>query len=377
MASKHQHSLLKRIEHKLRNLRPYVVPASRKAYSDLVKRGMEERRKGEPMICFDLSNQAIDAVGGRYYCSFVRDVIDAGYFPVFVAWRGTLTTFKTSRFKSRVVEERLGVVKSLDEIKDPFILVTDREGQLPANASRVVRVCYERRLCRSAEEIAFPVFVHPRLANKVPDPHSADLDAKRQARMFFGGRTSEGAYDKGVMASVYHVLSRRKMLETACSVLPPEDILKPANGEEWLDSSNFHPLVIFETQFQRIPHDRWLEALSKADFFLACPGVDMPSCHNLIESMATSTIPILQYAEYLTPRLEDGVNCLAFHDEESLRQAVDRALRMTEDEIRTMRKNVKQHYDDFLARGKFAERLFSHPHAQVTLLLNEYRVPRK
>ncbi|MBC8126174.1 MAG: hypothetical protein H8M99_03355 [Gloeobacteraceae cyanobacterium ES-bin-144] len=352
------------------------MPSSRKAYSMMVKRGMNERRAGEPIVCFDLADLAIDAVGGRYYCSFVRDVIDAGYFPVFVAWRGTLTTFKTSRFKSRVVNERLGVARSPDEIKEPFILITDRDRKPPANATRVVRMCYERRLCRSPEEIAFPVFVHPRLADKLTNASPADLDAKRKVRMFFGGRTSEGAYDKGVMHTVYHVLSRRKMLDVACSRLPDADILKPLNAVAWLDSNDSYRLVIFETQFQTIPHDRWLEALAKTDFFLACPGVDMPACHNLIESMATSAIPILQYAEYLTPPLQDGVNCLTFHDEESLLQVVDRALNMGDDEICMLRRNVKQHYDEYMANGKFAKRLFSGPHTRRTLLLNEYRVPR-
>ena len=59
---------------------------------------------------------------------------------------------------------------------------------------------------------------------------------------------------------------------------------------------------------------RWLEALAKADFFLACPGVLMPLCHNVIESLVAGAIPILQYGSYLSPRLEDGINCLAFRD---------------------------------------------------------------
>ena len=131
--------------------------------------------------------------------------------------------------------------------------------------------------------------------------------------------------------------------------------------------------MLCETQHCKIPQERWLEALAKADFFLACPGVGMPLCHNVIESLAAGAIPILQYSAYLPPPLEDGVNCLAFSNAAGLREVIERALAMNQQEIQRLRAGVKAYYDAFLAPGRFAKRLLSGPRV---LLLNAYRVPR-
>jgi hypothetical protein len=109
----------------VRSLRPHILPSHRKAYAALLKRGLDQYPHGRPIACFDLADQSIDAVGGRYYFSFIRDVIDAGFFPVFVAWRGTVSSFGSSRFKSLLLPEALGFVRSADEIPHPFIWITD------------------------------------------------------------------------------------------------------------------------------------------------------------------------------------------------------------------------------------------------------------
>lgn len=349
------------------------MPAYRRAFTALVARGLKERREGEPIVCCDFENPAIDAVGGRYYFSLVRDLIDAGYFPVFTARRATLSTFGTSRMKSLLLHERLGVVRSPDELKEPYDLITDRDAPVPPNARRVVKVSYEQRLCRSDDEMGFPVFVHPQIAANVRLPLHYEVKAPRPARIFFGGNTEPGKYDKDVIGETYGMLSRREMLAEAIAAMTPEMIHRPKDAAEWLASAEFHPFVLCETQHCNIPRERWLEALSKADFFLACPGVGMPLCHNLIEALAAGAIPILQYAEYLPRPLQNGVNCLAFTDATGLPGIIRRVLAMSQDEIRAMRRNVRNYYDEFLAPGRFAERLFSGPR---TLLLNAYRVPR-
>jgi hypothetical protein len=363
----------KMIESAVRRMRPWLMPEYRHAFDALVARGLKERREGEPIVCCDFENPAIDAVGGRYYFSLVRDLIDAGFFPVFTARRATLSTFGTSRMKSLLLNERLGVIKSLDELKGPYDLITDRDAPPPANARRVVRVSYEQRLWRSDEEMAFPVFVHPQIAatSKLPVPY--EVNAKRPVRIFFGGNTEQGKYDKDVIRQIYHMLSRREMLAQTIASLKSEMIHRPTNAAEWLATSEFHPFVLCETQHCSIPRERWLEALSKADFFLACPGVGMPLCHNVIEALAAGCIPILQYEAYLTPPLTDGVNCLAFRDAADLDKVINRAVAMTEEEVQNLRAEVRKHHDHFLAPGCFAKRLVSGPR---TLLLNAYRVPR-
>lgn len=366
----------KLIESAARRLRTRLVPVYRRAYAALVARGLAERRAGEALVCCDFENPAIDAVGGRYYFSLVRDLIDAGYFPVFTARRETLSTFGTSRMKSLLLKERLGVIHSLDELKEPFDLITDRAAPPPTNAMRVVKVSYEQRLCRSDDEIAFPVFMHPQITASTRHPVSHDVEAKRPARIFFGGNTERGKYDKDVIRRIYDMLSRREMLTETIASLEPQMIHRPDDAAEWLASPDFHNFVLFETQHCAIPRERWMEALAKADFFLACPGVGMPLCHNVIEALAAGCIPILQYAAYLSPPLENGVNCLAFRDAASLREAIATANNMSPEKIVDLRSNVRRYHNDYLAPGRFAARLFNGPHHHQVLLMNAYRVPR-
>jgi hypothetical protein len=362
----------KSLEAMVRKARPYFNPAYRHAFAALVSRGMSERREGEPIVCCDFSNPAIDAVGGRYYFSLVRDLIDAGYFPVFTARRGTLSTFGASRMKSVLLAERLGVIASADDLKEAFFLITDDPDAAPEHAERIVVVDYEWRVCGNANEIPFPFFMHPR-TGAAPRPDSVD---SRPARLFFGGNTEQGKYDKDVIRDTYGMLSRREMLEVAAATIPAEGIYKPVEAAAWLESSDFHPFVFCETQHCRIPQERWLEALAKADFFLACPGVGMPLCHNVIEALAAGCVPILQYGAYLTPPLQDRVNCFAFTDAQSLSEVLNEVLIMDQATIGRLRANVRAHYDAHLAPGCFTKRLFSGPLENRVLLLNDYRVPR-
>ncbi len=364
----------KSLEAVARKLRPYLSAKYRRAYAAMVSRGMSQHRPGEKIVCCDFSNQAIDSVGGRYCFSLVRDLIDAGYFPVFTARRQTLSTFGTSRMKSLLLKERLGVIRSLDELREPYFLITDRDDAAASrHAEKVVVVRYEQRLCKGENEVAFPVFVHPQITTLVERPNAYAVEETRPARIFFGGNTEEGKYDKDVLRDVYRMLTRREMLDVVGAAAPA---YRPVDGASWLASTDFHSFVLCETQRCKIPPERWLEALAKADFFLACPGVGMPLCHNLIEALAAGCIPILQYAAYLPEPLRDGVNCLAFADAAGLRATIAAVLAMSPEDIRLLRENVRAYSGEFLAPGRFAGKLFSGPQDRRTLLLNAYRVPR-
>ena len=338
-------------------------------------RGLRERYDGERLVCCDFRNQAIDSVGGRYYFSLVRDLIDAGYFPVFTERRATLASFGTSQMKSLLLKERLGVIRSPEEFRQRYFLITDGDGPIPLLAERAVTVNYDWRLCQQPDEIAFPVFVHPQITTQVQLPYIYQTCAARPVRLFFGGNTTAGKYDRNILRDRYAMLTRREMLEIARAAFPEAEIHRPRDASAWLASADPHPFVLCETQHCMIPGERWLDALAKADFFLACPGVGMPLCHNLIEALAAGAVPILQYADYLPQPLEDGVNCLAFAEPAGLADAIRRATAMAPEQIRRLRENVRQYYDTYLAPGQFAKLLFTGT-PRKTLLLNAYRVPR-
>jgi hypothetical protein len=362
----------KSLEALARKSRPYVLPSYRRAFSRLLARGMSQRREGEPIVCCDFSSQAIDAVGGRYCFGLVRDLIAAGFFPVFTARRATLSTFGSHSLKSLLLGERFGVVRSIDDIAEPFYLITDDAAAESEHAEKIVLVDYEWRVCQGSGEIAFPFFVHPWVSSLSAPKGKEPLPS----RLFFAGNTEAGKYDKDVIRDLYRMLSRREMLKVAIESIPSHQIFRPIDAEAWLNSNEFHDFVFCETQHCKIPPQRWLEALAKADFFLACPGVGMPLCHNLIEAMAAGSVPILQYGNYLTPPLSDRVNCISFKDAHGLKAAIQEIFEMSDCEIATMRANVRTHYDVHFAPGRFAQRLFSGSDKKRILLLNDYRVPR-
>lgn len=365
----------KNIEEFFRRMRPHFSPSHRRAYGRMLGRGLSEHREGEPIVVCDLANAAIDAVGGRYYSGMVRDFIDAGFFPVFVAHLTTVSSFVMKGKKSFLLENRFGVIRSLKELQKPYFLITDREGPAPAHATKVVRMVYEHRLCQSEEDMEMPFFVHPYVGARIKLPHPYRIEDPRMARIFFGGNTTEDRYSKDSIGKKYRILTRRQVLAVATETAG-DGIHRPTNAIEWLASREAHPFVMFETQKGGIPRDRWVDALANSDFFLACPGVDMPLCHNLIEAMAAGAIPILQYADYLPTPLENRVNALTFDSADSLREAVETALGMSPAEVVQLRANVNAYYQKHLAPGCFARRLFDGSSTRKNLLFNAYRVPR-
>jgi hypothetical protein len=365
----------KKLEDFFRRIRPHFTPSHRRAYGRMLGRGISDHREGEPIVVCDLSNAAIDAVGGRYYSGMVRDFIDAGYFPVFVAHLATVSSFVMKGKKSFLLENRFGVIRSLKELQKPYFLITDQEGPTPVHATKVVRMVYEHRLCQSEEDVEMPFFVHPYVGARIRLPHSYRIEDPRMARIFFGGNTTEDRYSKDSIGRTYRILTRRQVLDVATETVG-EGIHRPTNAIEWLASGEAHPFVMFETQKGGIPRDRWVDALASSDFFLACPGVDMPLCHNLIEAMAGGAVPILQYAAYLPTPLENGVNALTFDSADSLREAVKTALGMSPAEVVQLRSNVSAYYQKHLAPGCFARRLFGGSSTRINLLFNSYRVPR-
>ena len=92
----------------------------------------------------------------------------------------------------------------------------------------------------------------------------------------------------------------------------------------------------------------YLAALRQCDFFLSPPGWCMPLSHNLIEGMAAGCIPIINCQDFMHPALEDGVNCLAFHDHSGLLQAIHRALALAPPEVCRMRRAVLHYHKQHL-----------------------------
>jgi glycosyltransferase involved in cell wall biosynthesis len=135
------------------------------------------------------------------------------------------------------------------------------------------------------------------------------------------------------------------------------------------------PIVLADRRAQRCSAALWLEQLSYADFFLALPGSYFPMAHNVIESMAVGTIPILSYDHYFHPKLEDGENCLTYADGKSFVMAVQRALSMSTEEKSRLRQNVIAYYEQSIEFKTRAQKLLDDPAKSKQLYFPyEYRL---
>jgi glycosyltransferase involved in cell wall biosynthesis len=113
----------------------------------------------------------------------------------------------------------------------------------------------------------------------------------------------------------------------------------------------------FRNASARTTDEEWLSRLSECNFFLACPGMIMPMCHNIIEAMAVGTIPITEYAEEFYPPLEHEKNCLVFKGSAEAKAMIEYALTLTPEQVKRMKENVIQYYEEHLSPESFIQRV--------------------
>lgn len=196
-----------------------------------------------------------------------------------------------------------------------------------------------------------PYFAHPEfyragLHNVVLDMRGRD----RNVRIFFAGSIGS-TYSKHFK---FPILSR-------------SDIFGHITANfEWainteVDTSEIKPILIVSrshgTRKYTLSMLNYIEVMSRSDFFICPPGLEIPHCHNLIELMSVGTIPITNYHLYMRPLLTPDANCLAFSTLEELEIAVGRALSMDAAEIHRLREGVISYYDDHLEPARFAKKL--------------------
>lgn len=157
----------------------------------------------------------------------------------------------------------------------------------------------------------------------------------------------------------FPILTRGEILERVTSRFAP-DITTDA------DTSGPKSILIVSTSDTRDIVSKhkfaiadYVDALSRADFFICPPGWLMPHSHNLIEAMSVGTIPVTNYADYMRPPLTPDVNCLAFSTLDELEVVIGRALNMQPQEIATLRSGVISYYDEYLDPVSFGRKLMA------------------
>lgn len=363
-------SFLKSLEHTSHVLRSYVLPSHIRAYRELSK--LESIPDGK-LVVFDITNIQIDHVMGRYLYHIVKDFHSQGYTPLYVSNYHFLATTHHKRYKAKLLEMPFHTISNLTDIDKSYIYITDKtHAKALENASKVIRIDYKTRRPANDSEIPLPFFVHPEVSTLPSFPPAVDMDKTRNSRIFFGGNTRERGYGDGPVNRKYGIMNRVHVMQTVKDYIPEDQQCIIRQVSEEFPKKTF---IYVETQHFKVPFAQWLQTIMEADFFVACPGTRMPLCHNLVEALSCGSIPIIQYYRYLNPELVDGKNCLTFHDEASLRIALQKAIDMPQEEILRMRKAALAYYQDNLTEGKFADSLVKSKAKETTLLLNAYRSP--
>lgn len=204
---------------------------------------------------------------------------------------------------------------------------------------------------KNIDENAFhiPMSFHPFMYNKEIWNHKVDTDRKRFNSIFCYGNFDAKAY-LDIKRTAFTVETRVALLdffqkkENFVSIHGKNDIV---SSNENLDEK--YVFAIKENYPIKMEDIR--ELLSYFNFYLCCPGVVMPLCHNVIEAMSLGTIPLIQreYAEVMYPNLKHKVNAIVFEDLHHLEQILKNEIfTFQEREIAAMRKNVLDYYNDYL-----------------------------
>ena len=196
----------------------------------------------------------------------------------------------------------------------------------------------------------------------------------RTLRLFFTGSVRPSLYSgRGFWQTAgFDLMSRVQIIDTIKANLG--DAIAQIDTQEDLDpllsADAPNKIVLGDSQQIYVQPRNWLPLLSRCNFFICPPGIDMPLCHNAIEAMAVGTIPLLNYPHWFSPGLEDLHTCISYRTESELIEKVGLICSMPVAQIAEMRENVIHYYETHLAFDGFYQRLNSTNHPQQTLFLN-------
>jgi len=197
--------------------------------------------------------------------------------------------------------------------------------------------------------------MHPNIHKNIDifDIESLRKNTKKR-KIFFAGNIKKD-YESESIAIIHKKISRPNIIKFICDNF---DMNKKIILNDLSHSNEYsNKIHIIDTNSIRIPCENWLNILSESHFFLACPGVRSPVCHNVVEAMAVGVIPILEYPEYFFPPLEDMSNCIVFKAESGLIKAVKKVLELPIEEIKIISKNVMKYYDNHLKQNNFIKNI--------------------
>lgn len=258
--------------------------------------------------------------------------------------------------------------------QDCGVAITDRPPTLDARRSTHIVLDYDY-FSDKRTELKMPYFMIPKALHfGYHKKYQVHLRAPRRIRIGFHGNNDMDTYSRYFRFSILprSAILERFFMKFAGNSKPvsPENVdhIYAKIGISF-DVSNLKNIKRF---FLQTPE--YFRALEATDFMLSPPGWCMPQAHNIVESMSRGVIPILNYAHYMVPKLEHGVNCLAFSTLEEMEIQIRDALSMSQESILEMRENVSAYYEEFQMPGPWWRRILDGRDKTVLVNHEEYSV---
>ena len=201
-----------------------------------------------------------------------------------------------------------------------------------------------------------PIGMHPNMYRK--GLWNAPVSyAERKQSIFFAGNFNAAVYKRLSKNRKFAMVDRveiGKMLRTLpnCTFPKSYDALIENHADGRID-------IVQQANF-KVPMEMLRPIIARYAFFIACPGVDMPLSHNLIEAMSVGAIPIIhqEYADMLAPELEDMHNALIYTNDNFL-QIIQKALNLSQEQVAEISENVIHYYNLHLTPKGIVEKLIS------------------
>jgi hypothetical protein len=186
----------------------------------------------------------------------------------------------------------------------------------------------------------------------------------RTVRLFFAGTSEADSYSQQFANDLFGVMNRSEVLAAVLEDFPDDTLIVRRREDFQHVARSGRPIVLVLTNRTEDNLDKhvlrpreYLRMQSRSAFALCPPGWAYPHCHNLIETMAVGTVPVLPYASFCHPPLTGGANCLTFCDRDTLRSAVRTTLSLPGREAARLGAAAASHFDTELSVRAFASRL--------------------
>ena len=194
--------------------------------------------------------------------------------------------------------------------------------------------------------VRLPFPMHPAVYIEDGAPlHAVESNPpKRDIAVGFAGNMNPDDYDHPILHTRFGVMTRHEIRRELCAKLSQQILPIDEHGQLNELERAQNRLVLVNSFRAGLQKRDYFHFLSRSRFFLAMPGINSPFAHNLTEAMAAGAVPILQFPDLISPRLQDGKNCLVFRNAQELAATVRKARTMPEAEVARMRNAVQDLY---------------------------------